>query len=108
MSPRPTTGGAARGIFLESAGLNDEAVSCSGADDLVIEILELCRGVPLTLSIAGAQVRWHEGTPKESLERLLRYIRKRRLPLLEEESPEDYPCFAETVRGKLGRNCRLS
>ena len=99
--PRPTTGGAARGIFLESAGLNDEAVSSSGTDDLVIEILELCRGVPLTLSIAGAQVRWHEGAPKESLERLLRYVRKSRLPLLEEESPEYYPCFAETVRGSL-------
>ena len=105
--PRPTTGGAARGIFLKSAGLNDEAVSSSGADDLVIEILELCRGVPLTLSIAGAQVRWHEGAPKESLERLLRYICKSRLPLLEEESPEYYPCFAETVRGSSGRELVL-
>ena len=82
--PRPTTGGAARGMFLESAGLNGKVVSGSGADNLVIEILELCRGFPLTLSIAGAQVRWHEGAPKESLEHLLRGIRKRRLPLLEE------------------------
>ena len=99
--PRATTGCAARGMFLESAGLDDERVSASGADNLVIEILELCRGVPLTLSIAGAQVHSHDRAPKESLERLLRYIRKRRLPLLEEESPEEYPCFSETVRGSL-------
>ena len=99
--PRPTTGGAARGIFLKSAGLNDTDLSTSGVNDLVVEVLKLCRGVPLTLSIAGAQIRSHGGTPMESLEYLLWYIREEALPIRQEETAEEYPCFDKIVRGSL-------
>ena len=99
--PRPTTGAAARGIFLKSAHLIEEDVSGSTINNLVIQILELCRGVPLTLSIAGAQVRLHDGAPMESLRRLLTFLRKKRLSLWEEGTLEEYPCFNETVKGSL-------
>ena len=98
--PRTTTGVAARRIFLESAGLNENDVSSSATNDQVTEILKLCRGVPLTLSIAGAQVASHDGTPTESLSRLLMCLEKKRVSLREIKS-EKYPCFAEAVKGSL-------
>ena len=99
--PRRATGDEARGIFLKSCGLYDQRVHDTENSGVVDEILELCQGVALTLSIAGRQVRLHDGPPKDSLNHLLKSIRKRRFSVWEEETPEEYPCFAETVEGSL-------
>ena len=99
--PKPILGGAARGMFLKSAGLNETDACSKSVNNRVVEVLELCRGVPLTLSVAGAQVHSHYGAPMKSLKRLLWHIQKGGLPICQEETAEEYPCFAETVRGSL-------
>ena len=68
--PRENTGREARGMFLANAGLDEKMIQDDDCEEIVEKVLKLCGGVPLMLSIAGAQVRQRTGTPKVSLERL--------------------------------------
>ena len=99
--PRVNTGREARGIFLTSAGLDESMIVEGECEEYVIQILELCGGVPLMLSIAGAQVRRRKGTRKASLEALLYSLTHERLSLPERQ-PGQYPsCFNQAVRASL-------
>ena len=99
--PRENTGREARGIFLASAEL-DEAVICdSNCKALVEQVLEVCGGVPLMLSIAGAQVRGRRGTPVASLERLLHSLKVERLILLKARQGQYPSYFNQTVEESL-------
>ena len=55
--PRSSTGREARGMFLVAAGFDENARFGSACEEPVRQALELCGGVPLMLSIAGAYVR---------------------------------------------------
>ena len=99
--PRVNTGRGARGIFLTSAGLDESMIVEGGCGEYVVEVLELCGGVPLMLSIAGAQVRRRKATPKKSLEALLYSLTHERLSLPERQ-PRQYPsCFNQAVQASL-------
>ena len=99
--PRVNTGREARGIFLTSAGLDESMIVEGECEEYVIQILELCGGVPLMLSIAGAQVRRRKGTRKASLEALLYSLTHERLSLPERQ-PGQYPsCFNQAVYASL-------
>ena len=74
----------------------------NGCGELLEEVLELCGGVPLMLSIAGAQVRGHGGSPRASLKHLLHCLNVKRV-LLPEEHGGRYPsCFNHAVAASLG------
>ena len=100
--PRESTGSEAYGMFLASADIN-EAILDSKSKMLVEKVLKLCGGVPLMLSIAGAQVRRRRGTHVSSLERLLRALSDERLLLSKERQPGQYPSsFNQAVKASLG------
>ena len=69
--PGTNAGYASRGIFLVSARFDEATILENGCDELVVEILELCSGVLLMLSFAGAQVRGLRGTPEACLSGLI-------------------------------------
>ena len=99
--PREETGFAARGIFLASAGLHDTSIQDTESEELLEEVLKLCGGVPLMLSIAGAQVRGRAGTHTASLRHLLHSLDDERV-ILPKEQPGQYPsCFNQTVKLSL-------
>ena len=81
--PKQSTGREARGMFLTSAGMDEAMVSESDCEDLVNEVLELCGGLPLKLSIAGELVRNREDSPKMSLEQVASSFGRKRYSLLE-------------------------
>ena len=99
--PRSNTGHESRGIFLTSAGIHDGTILDSTCEELMRQVLELCGGVPLMLSIAGAQIRWSRGTAEESLKGLVHSLRDERL-LLPERKVGPYPsCFNQAVQANL-------
>ena len=99
--PRKKLGSEARGIFLASAGLSETVIHENDCEGLVIQVLRLCEGVPLMLSIAGAQVRGRKGTPVAALKRLLHSVDVERL-ILPKERQGEYPYyFYQTVEGSL-------
>ena len=77
--PRSNTGHESRGMFLASAGIHDGTILDSTCEELMRQVLELCGGVPLMLSMAGAQIRWSRGTAEESLKGLVHSLRDERL-----------------------------
>ena len=97
--PRENTGSEARKMFLSSAKLDETVMHENSCKELVEEILQLCGGVPLLLSIAGAQVRKRTGTAIAALKLLLRSLQ--RVSLLEKQ-PKDYPdCFNQAVEASV-------
>ena len=99
--PREETGFAARGIFLASAGLHDTSIQDTESEELLEEVLKLCGGVPLMLSIAGAQVRGRGETLTASLRHLLHSLDNERV-ILPKEQPGQYPsCFNQAVKLSL-------
>ena len=99
--PRENTGSEALGMFLESAGLGERDIQDSNCEKLVEEVLKLCGGVPLMLSIAGAQVRGRAGTHTTSLKYLLHSLNDERV-ILPKEQPGQYPsCFHQAVQLSL-------
>ena len=97
--PRENTGYEARRIFLATARLDENMTHDSECMKLAERVLELCGGVPLLLSIAGAQVRRRRGLPMASLKRLLRSLEKTSLL---EKQPEHYPkCFNQAVEASI-------
>ena len=99
--PRVSTGREARGMFMASAALDETKVAKEACEGLVEEVLELCAGIPLMLSIAGAQVRKRRGTPKTSLQRLLHYLKNERVCLQEEKRGKYPSTFNQVVRSSL-------
>ena len=102
-APRANTGPEARGIFLKSAGLDETTVyeDKDAYEEQVRQVLELCGGIPLMLSIAGAQVRRRRGTAKASLQRLLNAMNDER-SFLQEKRYGQYPlCFNQAVESSL-------
>ena len=99
--PRSNTGREARGMFFASADFDETRIIESTCEDLLREILELCDGVPLMLSIAGAQIRLDKRTPEASLKGLIRSLVDGRVSLSERQ-PGLYPsCFNQAVRASL-------
>ena len=99
--PRESTGPEARGMFRVSAGLGEMVVPDNEFEKLVEQILMLCGGIPLMLSIAGAQVRARGGTPIASLRRLLHSLGIESL-VLPKEKRGRYPYyFNQTVEESL-------
>ena len=99
--PRASTGHVARGMFMKSAELDEAMIHESKCEERVRLVLELCGGVPLMISIAGAQVRKHRGSPKASLEHLLRNLTDKRL-FLHKTQQRHYPsCFSQAVSMSL-------
>ena len=95
--PRESTGPDSRGMFLASAGLSETMPLESSCEELVRQVLELCSGIPLMLSIAGAQVRKHRGTTTASLKHLIHALDDKRL-ILPKERRGHYPaCFNQAV-----------
>ena len=99
--PRASTGHVARGMFMKSAGLDEAVIHESLCEDQVRQVLELCGGVPLMISIAGAQVRKRRETPKASLKRLLRSLNDERLCLHEKQQGHYPSCFNQAVVASL-------
>ena len=99
--PRVRTGRESRGMFMASAGLDEIEVVEEACEGLVEEVLELCAGIPLMLSIAGAQVGKRRGAPKTSLERLLHYLKNERVCLQEERRGKYPSTFNQAVRSSL-------
>ena len=95
--PRANVGREALGIFLGSAGLTEETIHENKSEELVKKLLELCGGVPLMLSIAGARVWKSRGTPKASLKYLLSSLEKEGISLSEQLQPNYPSCFNQTV-----------
>ena len=99
--PRESTGSEARGMFLASANIDETMTHDSMCGELVEEVLELCGGVPMMLSIAGAQVRRRNGTHIASLKRLLSCLKEEHMSLPEQQ-PANYPsCFNQAVEASL-------
>ena len=99
--PRSNMGREARGIFMASAGFDEATLQGSACEELVRQILQRCGGVPLMLSIAGAQVRWSRGAPAESLNGLMQSLVDERLSLPVKQ-PGQYPsCFNRAVQANL-------
>ena len=99
--PREKAGSEARGMFLASAGLSEAKIVEGTCEELLGQVLGLCGGVPLMLSIAGAQIRRRKGPPKASLEGLIYSLSHGRLSL-QERQPTQYPsCFNQAVRASL-------
>ena len=97
--PREIAGSEARKMFLASANLDESLIIERSCEELVDKILGLCGGVPLMLSIAGAQVRRRRRTPIASLKRLLSSLEGSSLL---EKHPEHYPsCFNQAVEASL-------
>ena len=97
--PREIAGSEARKMFLASANLDELLITERSCEELVDKILGLCGGVPLMLSIAGAQVRRRRRTPTASLKRLLGSLEGNSLL---EKQPEHYPsCFNQAVEASL-------
>ena len=100
--PRKVTGSDSRGMFLASAGLNETLIRKSNCEEPLQQVLKLCGGVPLMLSIAGAQTKWHGGTPTASLEHLIHSLNVKRVILPEAQRGGQYPsCFNEAVKTSL-------
>ena len=99
--PRENTGREARGMFLANAGLDEKMIQDDDCEEIVEKILKLCGGVPLMLSIAGAQVRQRTGTPMASLERLSYSLDAKRLILPKEQRGQYPSCFNEAVKASL-------
>ena len=99
--PREHTGYESRRMFLASAKLDESYVLESGCEELVEQVLELCGGVPLMISIAGAQIRRRRGTPIASLKRFLRSLRRESILLLEEQPAHYSSCFNQAVEANL-------
>ena len=97
--PREIAGSEARKMFLASANLDESLIVERSCEELVDKILGLCGGVPLMLSIAGAQVRRRIRTPIASLRRLLRSLEGSSLL---KKQPEHYPfCFNQAVEASF-------
>ena len=99
--PRSTMGYEARGIFLSNANLDEGNIRESACEELVCKILERCSGVPLLLSIAGAQVRRRSGTTKASLNGLMYSLACNRVSLQQEQQGQYPSCFNEVLEGSL-------
>ena len=99
--PRSNTGRESLRMFLSSANLEEATVYESGSGDVVNEILELCGGVPLMLSIAGAQIRRRCGTPAASLKGLMRALKDSRLSLPKKQLGQYPSCFNQAVQASL-------
>ena len=99
--PRTDTGYEARGMLLKSAGLDETMLREDGCEEQVRQVLELCGGVPLMLSIAGAQVRKRRGATKTSLDRLLHSLKDERLSLQEKRHGQYMSCFNQAVKSSL-------
>ena len=86
-------------MFLASANLHKSVILRDSLEGLVDKILGLYGGVPLMLSIAGAQVWRRSRTPRTSLKRLLSSLEG---SLLLEKQPEHYPFrFNQAVEASL-------
>ena len=103
--PRENTGCEARGMFLAGAGWGGTCLD-SKCEELLEQVLELCSGVPLMLSIAGAQVRGHGGTPITSLRYLLHCLNVKRVSLPEEAWRAISMLFQSSSGNEFGNNCR--
>ena len=99
--PRVRRGRESRGMFMASAGLDEIEVVEEACEGLVEEVLELCAGIPLMLSIAGAQVGKRRGAAKTSLERLLHHLKSERVCLQEEKRGKYPSTFNQAVRSSL-------
>ena len=100
-APRSNTGQESLGMFLSSANIDEATIEEIGCGDVVNEILEVCGGVPLMLSIAGAQIRRRSGTPGASLKGLIGALKGGRLSLPKKQ-PGQYPtCFNQAVQASL-------
>ena len=113
--PRENTGREARGMFLASAGWSETWTNSSECEELMEQILELCGGVPLMLSIAGAQVRGHKGSRTASLKHLLHCLNVKRVSLPEEHGGRYPSCFnqavevsLETIGDVLGKSAKFN
>ena len=94
--PRNATGPEARGMFLARAGITEENITQYACDGLVDEILELCGGIPLTLSISGAITRVNgKSGIGNILEHLKNSLQKKSHDLLSNSS------FVEVVQTSL-------
>ena len=99
--PRENTGREARGMFLASAGWRETWMNSSECEELLEQVLELCGGVPLLLSIAGAQVRGHGESSTTSLKHLLHRLNAKRVSLPEEQGGRYPSCFYQAVEASL-------
>ena len=106
--PRQVTGSDSRGMFLASAELNETVILENNCEKPLQQVLQLCGGVPLMLSIAGAQIKWHGGTPTASLEHLLHSLSVKRVVLPEKQGVGQYPfCFNQAVKTSLETIARV-
>ena len=114
----PRSANEARGIFLANTTLNEQEIHECACEDLVKQVLELCGGVPLMLSIAGAQVQKRRelcqdknlNSIKASLKNLLASLKKVSLPTMSAVPTEgQYPSsFNQAIQGSLETIATLS
>ena len=82
--------------------MSEKQIDDNNCDELLQQVLELCEGVPLMLSIAGALLQGHRGTPTAPLEDLIQSLSENEMVLLEKEVRGKYPsCFNQAVKTSL-------